>query len=505
MKGKTARLLSGLLIAGAAVILPWKGYSEEKPIFSQEYNLQLTGQYGNTRNEKAVIGAYLHKDKNSVVFFIASENFERKNWTKKEQAMPLQFRYALMDPPDIYVLHPKSVRISEIEQSAQVVASNLNKRVMLRPFKGSKEELIQNLARRGVKELLSESVPFLGNLIDKGMDYIAKTRRENLEETVRKVKEDYVFTEIPNYVADIASIYNETARIYLISFNMQNAEGNVPMSLFFRPHFKHLSKNQRGLEDLVINFSLEGKGDQKQKICSEMQKEYQTKGGCNFKEIDLNNDGKNELQVTIPDGNRFFYFSVFQMSKNGYVKILKGHTSDLGILEKKGREKYHDIFTGGIYNDGSVPECVPLSDWPVMKEIYGWNGKEYTKREVVKEKYSRAKTHKDCGGKNNPVPIPEKHKKEFQICAYSADRVATIFYKREGALINGELRYETDWQEYSRSSNSCDKNQIAFKDSNSFVEIRILRVHPRYECYTDPGRITLNSEKRMELFGCSSR
>ena len=114
----------------------------------------------------------------------------------------------------------------------------------------------------------------------------------------------------------------------------------------------------------------------------------------------------------------------------------------------------------------------------------------------------------DTGNKNKkivPNTAMEKPKRDFQVCAYTSDKISAIFYKRNGAIINGESRYETNWQEYSNSPNSCDGNQITLKDPNSFVEVMALKIHPRYRCYTNPGRITLNSPKRIELYGCSSR
>jgi hypothetical protein len=194
--------------------------------------------------------------------------------------------------------------------------------------------------------------------------------------------------------------------------------------------------------------------------------------------------------------------NVFQKKQNNHEEILRGYTSSDKISNDK-TFGFRDIITSQIYSDESVPKCAPMADYPAEKTIYKWGGKKYMKVEVIKGKYSGRTTFQDCG--DMPRPTPEKYKKDFQVCAYALDKILAVFYKREGAIINGELRYATNWQEYSNSPNSCDNNQIILKDSNSFVEVVALKIHPKYRCYTNRGRITLNSPKRIELSGCSSR
>lgn len=256
MSSLTTKLVSGLLMAASLTFLPYNIQGKPKTIHEEERIIEIIDKHGKTREEEFITGIYLEESKNKLFFaLIGGENFDNQPIKNNE----LQFQYVLMEPPDVYIIHPKQIKISGLEESAQIITNRKNKRLKLRPKEGSIEEILQNGFKQGAATSFNSFVPGSGEALKAMIDFAASIRNKNTRKSLERITaEDYIITEIPKYVPNLITVYNETARIYEISFDTSKIKGEVPLIFWARPHFKYISGKRDGLEDIIKVFNLEG-------------------------------------------------------------------------------------------------------------------------------------------------------------------------------------------------------------------------------------------------------
>ena len=478
---KFVKTLSGMLLA-ASLFLPAESKADFNTIYQKEFRVTLKDVSGGERKRRLVAAVFLdEKNKECkcdlLGFLVAGENFEKNDWAEEEKNVPVQFRYTLIDPPELYLLHPEKVKVKKTVQKGTIVYRNLegekNEMVTLVPFEGSKEELVV----KGLKKLFtsmieSAGIPFSQEALDGIINYVSREKEQKIEETIRSLNEDYIIRKIPKYVANKIA-YAETSRVYAISLDAKEATGKVPITLWARLNVPHLSENQK-LEDIVVNFTLNGgKEEDVEEICLRLNKETGFNSKCDIENVDLNGDGIKELIVNHLTGHSNFHHYVFEKSKSGFRKIHSSYGPGLNVIQSK-TNGFFDLMISSRYIDESVPsKCLAQVELPVAKTTFKWDGEKYAEAEVVKEKYSGRISVEEC---EQRIGKSEKTSREIEICIYYDRKIdrrrdgmsplqETVFYRK---------KEDGGWQEFDRSRGECASNKISLENPNSIVEVLAL-------------------------------
>lgn len=269
---KTLRnLVGGVLIGVSTLFNPIKSHTEEiiDNYFEKAYHIEMTSEYGDNIQEELGIEIGLDEEENILYFSYLTENFDKEDWSKEEQRIPLPARYTNINHnfTKVFILHPKEVKISDLEQVAYLVPQHEEEE--LKPLKESPKA--QAMLKAG--ELLLDwtltktKIPFANQLFDEFIKYSTEKSEKHYDEIFKEINGNYTATQIPSFPVDKFFGFMETARGYKISFDMSEApKGEVPMCLWAKIALGNPSESAHGsfpnrygeLEGIIINFSLEG-------------------------------------------------------------------------------------------------------------------------------------------------------------------------------------------------------------------------------------------------------
>ncbi len=332
MRKTLTNIVCGVLMGATALFAPIKSHAEEvrykEGIYEDEsegYNgeyrfVEMISEYGEKTQEEIGLISTWDKKQNQLVFAIFTENCGKQDWSEEEQKISLPARYTSVNHnfTKVFILHPKEVKISNLEQAAYLVPQH--KEESLKPLEESPRA--QAMLKAG--ELLVDwalaqtKIPFANQLFDKFIEYSVQKSEEHYDEIFKEINENYTATQIPAFPVNRFGGFMETARGYVISFDMSKApEGDVPMSLWAKIAFGDPSQSAHGsfpnkygeLEGIVINFSLEGEQENMEIISNDTYIEHITNG------IKLE-------MIKIPRTSPVTYMGKYEITQEQYQHIM---------------------------------------------------------------------------------------------------------------------------------------------------------------------------------------
>ena len=320
---KTLRNIVGGVLIGASVLFnPIKSHAEEiiNGFVDKVYPIKMTSEYGEKTEEKLGIEIDLDQEEKILSFAYITENYDKENWSKEEEKIPLPARYTNINHnfTKVFVLHPKEVEISNIEQVAYIVPQH--EREFLKPLEESpKAQLTLKTGELLMNWVIGEiGIPFANELFDKFIEYSIEKSEKQYNEIFKEINEDYTATQIPSFPVDRFGGFMETARGYIISFDMSEApKGDVPMSLWAKIALGNPSQSSHGsfpnrygeLENIIINFSLEGE-----------ERDTEITPNDTYIE-DLSNGIKLEM-IKIPSTSPVMYMGKYEITQEQYQQIM---------------------------------------------------------------------------------------------------------------------------------------------------------------------------------------
>ncbi|MEK6842315.1 MAG: hypothetical protein AABX84_00725, partial [Nanoarchaeota archaeon] len=208
--GKIGRTLSGLLIGMSSLILPEINFAESKEVFSK-------------RADKTNITANLNED--SLEIKILPDKYDqRKTGTPK------------ISHPDIYIIHPKRIRVklSEIVEIGHLVPQynwvdleSLEK--VTEFFEKKADQFFSYLSGNEIG--IEDWKNFLDSFKEKcEINPIINRNIKSLEKVIRENGGEYTYTEIPKDAEGM----NISAIKYTIPFDLTKYEGKAQINVVAR-------------------------------------------------------------------------------------------------------------------------------------------------------------------------------------------------------------------------------------------------------------------------------
>lgn len=279
---KLRNILAGAMLGASLFFTPVQSHAQKKEdlthmyskptweeILNETYSVEMIDEYKKKTQQKLQLTAIVCDEEKFIQFDYQIENFDKTNWTREEERIPLNKRHTNINHTytRVFILHPKEVRISGLEQAAYIIPPH--RWEVLEPLeKSPKAELILKGGEKVVDWAIKKSkIPFAKELFDKFVEYSREKERENYNEMFKKINENYVVTQIPSFPIDTFRAPIETARAYKVFFDTANAKDEeIPLTIWTKialgdpslaPHGSFPNKYGE-LEGIAINFSLRG-------------------------------------------------------------------------------------------------------------------------------------------------------------------------------------------------------------------------------------------------------
>ena len=249
-KGLTS-IVAGIALVGTALFYSMNkkeeiGENFEKPsasaeLFSENYAVLMKDDFGKSMYEEILIKVELDKKEKTLYFGNYTGDYNRKDWSGNEKELiPANKKHTNINPvfSKIFILHPKEIRISDLEQRAFLIPQ-YGWAINLEPFEEHKDA--QMMIEGGEKVfdgVLSEiPIPFFKKFIEDGIESANIREKRNYKEMFQKIREGYTATIIPSYITAKFFGSIQTAREYKISFETDIGkekfeDGPIPISLW---------------------------------------------------------------------------------------------------------------------------------------------------------------------------------------------------------------------------------------------------------------------------------
>lgn len=274
---KIGGLVTGLVLVASAVIytvLKKPDYSGEfarhsstTKISNESFTVALTNDFGEKSYEKLLVKADFDKGNNILYFGNYTEDYDRKNWkgTKKDK-LPIPYRHTKLNSEwsEVYIIYPKKVEISDLEQKAFLVPQY--KWDNLKPFERHREAQLLHEGSSKIIDWTLDKVPFSEKILKRIIAHGEKNKQKYERELLDKINKNYVIKRIPPHVPSKLAGFTETARDYKIVFNTDDLEQSAEAYLVANVYLGDPSEasgnsfpNKRGeLENTLIKFVIVG-------------------------------------------------------------------------------------------------------------------------------------------------------------------------------------------------------------------------------------------------------
>jgi len=247
-KKLTGIIAGAILISGAIFYSINKkeeiGENFEKPsdaveVFKSNRAVLMRDDFGKSIYEEIFIKAELDKKEKTLYFGNYTGNFDRKDWSGDEkERLPTNKKHSSINPvfSKIFILHPKSIKISDLEQRAFLVPQ-YGWSTDLKPFEEHKEaQMMIEGGEKIIEGVLSKiPIPFFREFIEEGIKSASTREMRSYEEMFKKIKKGYNATIVPSYMPSKLFGSIQTAREYKISFEEDSGDfesGLVLISLW---------------------------------------------------------------------------------------------------------------------------------------------------------------------------------------------------------------------------------------------------------------------------------
>ena len=149
-KGLTS-IVAGIALVGTALFYSMNkkeeiGENFEKPsasaeLFSENYAVLMKDDFGKSMYEEILIKVELDKKEKTLYFGNYTGDYNRKDWSGNEKELiPANKKHTNINPvfSKIFILHPKEIRISDLEQRAFLIPQ-YGWAINLEPFEEHKD------------------------------------------------------------------------------------------------------------------------------------------------------------------------------------------------------------------------------------------------------------------------------------------------------------------------------------------------------------------------------
>ncbi len=237
--------------------------ASSKRLINKLYETPLTDQFGNKIFEEVKINAELDEKNNTLYLGNYTQNWNNQRW-KKEAVAQKRFT-KLNERTKTFILHPKKVKITNIDEQAYLVPQH-GWDTNLKPYEEHKEA--QQMIEGGEKivdwAVSTIPIPYFKKLFTDFIKNATEKEKTYYEELFTKIKQGYAATIIPSYIPNKIIGSTKTAMEYKITFDTQNLNKDVPIFLWEKivlgePGYAPSGSfpNRYGeLEDVLIKFEL---------------------------------------------------------------------------------------------------------------------------------------------------------------------------------------------------------------------------------------------------------
>ncbi len=258
------RTAAAAVCLAARLLLPIKGFSEEEVILNETLPIEMVSDFRDRTEEKVQLKVSVDEDNDTLKVGIYTQDYKRKVWTGEKKDLPLYNRHTQINNTfsRFFVLRPSRAKISDLEQKAFLVPNYQWKSDLL-PYE--KREITQFLIEatdKGVSSIISE-IPFLGKAFDKFIKDAQSKEEDYYKDTLEKIEEDYTSTKVLPYIPRQIIGQTETAREYIIHFDVGSLQGEIPMYVLLKIALGDSSianhnafPNRYGELEKIVKFSL---------------------------------------------------------------------------------------------------------------------------------------------------------------------------------------------------------------------------------------------------------
>lgn len=387
---KLVGLVTGLVLVASAVIYTVTkksnlGKEFERPksaeeILNKNYEVHLKDYEGKTYIKNLKITAELDKKTNTLYFENYTQDYNRQNWQgTEEEYLTIPDRHTEINPfSKTFILHPKQIKISEIEQQAYLVPQYKWDQD-LKPYEKHKEA---QLMVEGGEKILDWAtrkipIPFFKEFYEKFIENSYKKNQEyyrNLFE--EKIIQGYTATIIPSFIKRKLIGSTITAREYKIHFDLSNLEKNKEVKIYLYTmivlgdasidipgSFPH---KYGELENVFIEFGLEGNKKEANEIVTKSKKSKKQFTLCVYGDPGRNRDGSSPLKEVI------FYI---RLENSDWEEFCTSHNECASSrITLENSDSFVDVKAVGQFDNGRGNE------WTIYYASQGrritWNTKE---------------------------------------------------------------------------------------------------------------------------------